>query len=277
MTGRLYFGNDEKKGDRWRGALGRRLIALSCAYGLSEPQCRLCDVSKDCFFYGYFFVNKPHPYVIRPVLDKKEVYLKGEAFYLDFILIGEAAQQIEKFVYVITDLSVTSIDGGRGMFDIKNITALNVNDMGAWQLGEYKTLVIELETPIKLKDDANGLYFSEFTFYIFFKHLIKRLLNLTNLYGGFVSVNKDAIEKEKKALLEIANQIEMKSVTTWKDYERYSSRQKKHQKIGGHQGTLYLKGDLVRLYPFLKLGELVGVGQNTTSGFGRYKISGSPE
>ena len=43
-------------------------------------------------------------------------------------------------------------------------------------------------------------------------------------------------------------------------------------KIGGQLGIIKYYGDLSQFYPFLKIGEIVGVGQHTTSGFGRYSL-----
>ncbi len=66
--------------------------------------------------------------------------------------------------------------------------------------------------------------------------------------------------------------IESQKHTGWMDYNRFSSRTKEYQKIGGQLGVIKLNGDLSSFYPYLKFGELIGVGYHTTSGFGRYKV-----
>jgi CRISPR/Cas system endoribonuclease Cas6 (RAMP superfamily) len=84
--------------------------------------------------------------------------------------------------------------------------------------------------------------------------------------------DRDKIETESRRLQSLAESIKTDSYTEWKDYRRFSSRQNKSMKIGGLIGLIKLSGDLSPFYPYLKIGEVIGVGQHTTSGFGRYKL-----
>ena len=55
------------------------------------------------------------------------------------------------------------------------------------------------------------------------------------------------------------------------DFKRYSNRQKSKMKLGGLVGDIKLRVD-GDTYEMLKLGELIGVGKQTTFGLGRIEI-----
>jgi CRISPR/Cas system endoribonuclease Cas6 (RAMP superfamily) len=82
----------------------------------------------------------------------------------------------------------------------------------------------------------------------------------------------ERIEPEEQALFTLAGKIETKAYTKWRDFNRFSSRQHKSLKIGGQLGIIRYNGEIARFYPSLKLGEVLGAGQHTTSGFGRYRL-----
>jgi len=61
--------------------------------------------------------------------------------------------------------------------------------------------------------------------------------------------------------------------TEWRDFKSFSSRQQKALKIGGLLGIIRYNEEISQFYLFMKIGEVVGVEQHTTSGFGRYRLS----
>jgi CRISPR/Cas system endoribonuclease Cas6 (RAMP superfamily) len=56
------------------------------------------------------------------------------------------------------------------------------------------------------------------------------------------------------------------------NWQRYSRRQGQRVPMGGFVGAARYEGDLVPFLPVLKLGSLVGVGDNCTFGMGQYEI-----
>ena len=59
---------------------------------------------------------------------------------------------------------------------------------------------------------------------------------------------------------------------TWKDWTRFSSRQKQEMTLGGVIREWSLRGDLVPFLPWLWLGQWLHVGKNATMGMGKYSL-----
>jgi hypothetical protein len=58
----------------------------------------------------------------------------------------------------------------------------------------------------------------------------------------------------------------------WKDWTRYSSRQKQEMTLGGVMGRWLLRGELAPLWPWLYLGQWLHLGKNATMGMGAYTL-----
>ena len=56
----------------------------------------------------------------------------------------------------------------------------------------------------------------------------------------------------------------------WRDWRRFSTRQKAEMKLGGLVGEVTYEGELAPFLPFLRAGELTHVGKGTSFGLGRY-------
>ncbi|VAX33713.1 hypothetical protein MNBD_NITROSPIRAE03-512 [hydrothermal vent metagenome] len=274
-TDRIHLGPDEVKGDRWRGGFGEALRSMACLHRWEKTDCSECNESADCFYHRYFFSDMPHPYVMLPELDGRRVYDPGEVMVIEMVLIGEAAGHADKFVMTVEEVGKRGIGGRRGRFRVKSVVAKDlIDDSGFFKEESLNAggCVIELLTPLKIKEGASGLNYRNLSFETFFRLLIKRIINLNNLYCNGRGFDKERIEPEKQDLFRLAREIEAKTYTEWRDFKRFSSRQHKSLKIGGQLGIIMYNGDTGPFYPYLKLGEIVGVGQHTTSGFGRYRL-----
>ncbi len=60
---------------------------------------------------------------------------------------------------------------------------------------------------------------------------------------------------------------------TWFDWERYSSRQHTHMRMGGLMGRITFEGNLAPFYPLLDIGEITHGGKGTSFGLGRFRVS----
>ncbi len=272
---RIHLGPDEVKGDRWRGGFGEALRNLACHLRWEKTACQGCNISTDCFYYRYFFTDRPHPYVMLPELDGKRVYNAGERILLEMVLIGEAAGHVDKFVTTVEEMGRTGIGSRRGRFRVRSVVAKDLVDVSTFFKEESVTVdhcSIELLTPLKIKEATSGLNYRNLSFETFFRLLIKRIINLNNLYCDGRSFDKNLIEPGKQHLFTLARKIGAKTYTEWRDFKRFSSRQHKSMKIGGQLGIIVYNGDMSPFKPYLELGEIVGVGQHTTSGFGRYRL-----
>jgi|GEM_PF-5974354 len=267
----IHLGPDDTKGDRWRGGFGEALRSLACFYRWEETKCEDCNLSEGCLFYQWFAIDRVHPFIMRPELDGKKVYKHGEDMVLEIVLVGDAISHAKKFVKTIEELGRRGIGRRRGRFCIRQVKGELIRFKDIVEGADpSERLLMELLTPLKMKDHEEGIYIDRFTFRAFFKLLLKRIINLNNLYCKGMEYDKELIESDKQRLFRKAESIEVRAITEWKDYRRYSTRQRKSLRIGGQIGLVEMRGETGAFYPFLKIGEFTGAGSNTTSGFGRY-------
>lgn len=282
----VYLGVDEKKGDRWRSGFKDALRQLDCFRKDGGIGCKQCALTDHCDYFLFCENDKPRSYVFHPALDSQSVYKPGAPIYLDIVLVGRAIQKAARFIHAITQLGRIGIGGRRatdemnGKYFVNEVAAdtLGVDDFFDLESKPDKWQ-IEILTPLKIKDEHNGLYYDskDITFHVLFKFLVNRIFNLNYLHCNGTSCDKNDmitanLDDAKQHCLRLAETMRSESRTGWRDYRRHSSRQRETLKIGGQLGVIEVEGDLHPLYPYLKIGELTGVGSNTVSGFGRYKL-----
>jgi CRISPR-associated endoribonuclease Cas6 len=279
----ISFGEYDSKGYKWRDAFGSALKKLVCSRSLEEtpPECAPCG-AVDCVCRELFVLKKPRPFLMRPELDGKAFYRKGEAMGLEVTLLGNAAGLKNAFVKTIGELGIMGIgrmnSGMRGRFVIRDVKAgkASFGDISGAEYPLTGRAVFEALTPLKMREEEAGIYFDRFDFAVFFKLLINRIINLNHFYGKGRELDKQAIREEKEELLSSAGAIiTEKRYTDWDDAERFSAHHGP-MKVGGQKGLVIVSGDLKPHYAFLKFGEVVGVGSNTASGYGRFSVRPLP-
>lgn len=104
-------------------------------------------------------------------------------------------------------------------------------------------------------------------FHVLLRSLLRRLWLLGACHCGTL------IRWDAKQLIEQANTIKTEqSALEWREWERYSTRQKTSMLLGGFQGSITFAGDLQPFLPMLLLGTHVHVGKGATFGLGQYEI-----
>jgi hypothetical protein len=58
----------------------------------------------------------------------------------------------------------------------------------------------------------------------------------------------------------------------WFDWGRYSSKQTHWIRTGGFLGNVSFRGDLKKFMPFIKLGEYIHIGKQSSFGLGKYEM-----
>ena len=103
-----------------------------------------------------------------------------------------------------------------------------------------------------------------------FKIFMARILDRIEL----LSVHSPLTEPiDKNAILDAAAQVKTeKSGLQWHDWERYSSRQNNRMKFGGYLGDIVFSGNLIPFLPYIKMGEFLHMGKQTTFGLGKYRV-----
>jgi len=103
-----------------------------------------------------------------------------------------------------------------------------------------------------------------------FKIFMARILDRIEL----LSVHSPLIDPfDKKAILDAADLVRTERNTLkWQDWERYSSRQNSRMKFGGYLGDIVFSGNLLPFLPYIKMGEYLHVGKQTSFGLGKYRV-----
>lgn len=77
-----------------------------------------------------------------------------------------------------------------------------------------------------------------------------------------------------RSLLDQAAAVQVKTTNLiWRDWQRYSNRQRTKMSLGGFVGDLELEGDLAPFAPLLRSAEILHVGKGATFGLGKMEIA----
>lgn len=242
----------------------------------------------------------PHPFVIEPpdgtvdmALRKKDYpgYVKqGETISFNLILIGRATDYLPYFIYTFDELGKIGIGKGRGRFRLREVrkwtkegNSLVVYDDSSKIIRKTENEIIEIPedflptekieslplhliTPMRLKYNRDLVVTLEF--HILIRNLLRRL----GLLYYFHCSNQPPAWDHKE-IIRLAEGVKIQSSDLrWFDWERYSTRQNTRMKLGGLIGKITFHGNIEPFLPYLRAGEILHAGKNTSFGLGRYEI-----
>ena len=127
-------------------------------------------------------------------------------------------------------------------------------------------LTIELETPLRLQQNSIPIEPEDITARAFFSTLLRRVALLLEFHN-FTPLKVD--------FTELTNQtegIQLNKDLAWKDWIRYSSRQKQKMHLGGVSGSMTFRGLSPIWRTLLAAGEYTHVGKNASFGLGKYHV-----
>uniref|UniRef100_A0A7C3E7A5 CRISPR system precrRNA processing endoribonuclease RAMP protein Cas6 n=1 Tax=Gracilinema caldarium TaxID=215591 RepID=A0A7C3E7A5_9SPIR len=131
-----------------------------------------------------------------------------------------------------------------------------------------KTLHITCLSPLRFK--VEGRYRSDFSASDFVMASLRRHVTLFTLYGTDFANNNAEGPPDMESLSDL--QI-TSSQRKWKDYMRYSSRQKTLMKMGGVIGDFIVSGTAPAwAWDSITLAGSLGSGKNTSFGFGNIRV-----
>jgi len=287
----------------FRGAFGRVFRRLVCA-SPQQSKCSECMLFKKCAFSIVFspsagkgdeFFNSfeavPRPFKIK-ILNNDVLVHAGEKLDVKVTLFGKA---IEFFPYIFLSIQelgregfgVKNKNGERGKFQITavsenlpdkpNVQIYKADNPDKWlplngfilaEVISEKNITkckIIFMTPIRLKKGGKIVQFVDFRTLI--RSIMTRLNALSYFFGdGSVKLNfQEILDEAEKINACCCN-------TKFVEYNWHSGRQKTNIKLGGLVGQVEYQGNLSPFYPLLKAAEVIGVGKNTTFGFGQIKV-----
>lgn len=288
-----------------RGGLGIALKRMSCVE--RNKNCDDCILKEKCAYACLFESPRsteaevsreasydPHPFIIEPPLEVKQVYLPQDELLFHLILIGKGISYLPYFILAFEELGRFGIGKMRGKYLLERVESVRNCDSpgemiydsqsktlrGEFQSKDFAKMLKEVEalnpqqvsllflTPTRIKHQ--GRFTTKINFEILLRNLLRRLSWLSELYcgekwdidyDGLLSVARDKVHTTYSSL-------------NWYDWERYSRRQNARLKMGGFVGEITFEGELAEFLPFIKLGEYLHIGKGTAYGLGKYKIRG---
>jgi hypothetical protein len=283
-------------GSAWRGLLGRGLRRSVCV--TRQARCDGCLLIDSCLYSSFFESpgrrsgvpergdSVPHPFVLSIAPDAPREYAPGETLMLGINLIGDASRPLPYLVHALGQAGQRGIGQGEGRFELLRVEA--EPDLGAGGWRSIHTLAqgrldsppevsrhwgvppssvgLRLTTPLRIKRHGRLVGPREFTADHLLRQLSRRFELLTRLYadpGQPVPLPVPAVSPLQLAQTRLR----------WRDWTRYSSRQRELMNMGGLIGELVLDGpELPALWPWLWLGQWLHLGKATSMGLGRYRL-----
>lgn len=288
------------KGSALRGGFGNVFKKTVCIS--RDRKCEGCMLREKCV-YSYIFETPlpqgltnsskfklpylPHPFILEPPLTYKPYYSPGEEISFNLILVCRCVDYLPYFVFVFEELGKNGIGRGRGKYELMGVddeegkriyesgklsgkyTAksfqdiIDESDLRARE--NYQKISISFVTPTRVI--LKGRLTTELEFKPFITNLLRRISWLSQFHCD------EELEFDYKYLISRAETIKTTERDfKWYDWERYSSKQDIRMKLGGFVGNVTFEGDLKEFIPFVKLGEYIHIGKNTSFGLGKYKI-----
>jgi len=294
------------KGSTLRGGFGVAFKKTVCADW--NKTCDNCFLSGKCVYSAVFEspVDKnnilfkgmnfaPHPFIIEPPISKKENFEPGDKLEFKIILFGK---YIDNFVYFVHSfMKLGKIGLGKGRADFKIISVkdfisnrelfLNNNSLSAdfsflsasdilvpqknttnisdFDNNTINQLTLNFETPARIK--YKGHFIDNLPFNIFWKNVLRRIRIICSLYGD------EILENDWQELSKLSDKINIKENSLiWKDWQRYSHRQKSKMMFGGITGSVTYSGPLNLFVPYINLCQFLHLGKNTSFGLGKYVL-----
>jgi len=237
----------------------------------------------------------PHPFILDPPSVEARFFPPGKPFSLGLTLFGKSLHSLPYFIFAFERLGRNGLGRQRVRCPLSNVTTtclgkewlLYSSDEGTLQPGDVfeQNFVLDLSTS-SLSDNGSTptkicLEFltpfrvifqeklvPELAFHIFIRSLLRRLAHLSYFHCGG---NTEGVPFRE--WIELAQQVQTASHDLhWYDWERYSSRQDSHMRLGGLVGTITFEGPLAPFLPLLQMGEVTHVGKGTSFGLGHYRL-----
>ncbi len=285
----------EYAGSTLRGAFGHALKKTACM--TRQTDCKTCPLYRSCPYPAIFappppaehslqkFSEIPVPFIVEPPQWGERHYQTGEMLSFGLVLIGRAHTQLPLILYAWQRALEHGIGKGDGNARLKNVSLIEAEtekSIYSAEEGQIKShtpgiaitnenkqtqsITLRIETPLRLQQNSRPMGPDELTG----RDLLVNLLRRVALISEFHAEQK--LQLDFHSLGEAAHDISSEKKLHWKDWTRYSSRQKQEMTLGGVVGDWSLAGNLEPFNPLLQLGQWLHIGKNASFGLGRYQL-----
>jgi len=290
----------EFSGSLLRGQFGAALRRTACI--TKARTCEGCPLLATCPYPAIFetpapaehplqkFSAVPNPYVIEPPSLGTRFVAAGQSLSFGMVLVGRALEQLPLIVYALQRAFGRGIGTQRAAGDLHDIVHEDADGGPAsvWDADAGRVLAhaphlalpafgaprearLVIDTPLRLQDNSRPLHGRDLSPRRLVTALVRRGALLFEFHAGRTGLGAGA-----GALARHAETLADERDLAWRDWTRYSSRQRQAMTLGGVVGTWTLRGDLAPMLPWLWLGQWLHVGKNATMGMGAYRLVTEP-
>jgi hypothetical protein len=280
-------------GSTLRGAFGGALRAAACV--TRKPVCEGCSLVQSCPYGVIFetrppagaqtlqkFTQVPHPYVIEPPQWGERDYVPGERLSFHVVLAGRALDHLALVVFAFVKAFRHGVGKGDGRARLISVTHVGAAETLVLEGPEGRILdhrpelppavhpaerlTLRFHTPLRLQRNGHPLDARAVTPRDLLVGLVRRIALLHEFHGP------GRLDLDFSGLARKAETITDEKKLAWRDWQRYSNRQRQKIALGGLVGDWTLEGDLAPFLPFLHLGQWLHVGKEATFGLGGYRL-----
>ncbi len=287
----------EYAGSALRGAFGKALRRTACM--TREKECKPCPLYRSCPHPAIFsppppaehnlqkFSEIPAPFVVEPPAWGERDYAPGETLEFHLVLAGRALAQMPLIVHAWQRALKHGIGRGDGSARLLRVwlespgEEQRVFDAEGGRLVEHAAVLppppaglagadrigLRFTTPLRIQHEGRPLRPEALTPRAFLMAMVRRVALVSEFHLGA------ALAIDFHALAAQAQDIGSHKALQWRDWTRYSSRQKQEMVLGGCVGEWTLSGDLAPFLPFLHAGRWLHAGKNASFGLGRYHFA----
>lgn len=281
-------------GSMLRGAFGRSLRRISCM--TKEKECKSCLLYKTCPYTNIFerpapeshhlqrFSQVPNGYIIEPPGDwGVKIYQQGELLRFNLVLVGRLIEHLPLIAFSWQRAFGHQV--GKGKADLQRIQYVcesrseDIYRNGTilpYQLEQNTCQImpkdntdicLDIQTPLRVQNNGSALSEHNITIDRVILGLAKRLILLSEFHSyQSLAIDFNKLHKEISAITDSKD-------LWWKDWVRYSSRQKQKMQLGGVMGTWELRNVSPLIQKILYIGQWIHCGKNASFGLGKYKIT----
>ncbi len=290
-------------GSLLRGAFGHALRQVACITRAKD--CAPCPLKAGCPYTSVFAPGRavtnddkrtgldiPAPYVIEPPAWGLRVVDPGQTFTFHMVLIGRAIEHLPIITLAWQRALAKGLGAGDGTGNllrvvnddaqttysavddvIKKISVITSNDGVSPAPTEAPTdesalqqVTLHFQTPLRLQQNGHALAPHRLTP----RALVMAAARRSALLGKFHGNGEPQIGWTQLTIE--ANGMTDQHQLEWRDWTRFSSKQKTTMQLGGVVGKWTLTGNMVQALPWLKLGQMLHIGKETVFGLGQYHL-----
>lgn len=286
----------EYAGSLLRGQFGAALKRTVCITGLK--QCAACPLLRTCAYPAIFetpappqhtlqkFSSVPNPYVIEPPPFGVRRIATGDTVSFGVVLFGRALSQLPLVAYSFQRAFRQGLGKRRARAELVDVLLetsgqrTSVWDPHAQRIQPHVAELVvpsftnvtcatlRISTPLRLQNQGRALGPGELRARTLITAIMRRASLMFDIHAdmpGFVK-NPTDLALQAQALKDSQD-------LRWRDWRRYSSRQRQEMALGGVIGEWRLDGPLNELAYWLWLGQWLHAGKNATMGLGKYEAT----